>query len=85
MALGLELAAAIRSREVSSREVVHSVLGRLGAVNPVINAVTVLLADQALAAADAADALVKREDLCLGAAEVIEAQLAVPTPVDPVR
>ena len=28
--------------------------------NPVINAVTVLLADQALTAADAADALVKR-------------------------
>jgi len=33
------------------------VLGRLDAVNPVINAATVLLADQALTAADA---LVKR-------------------------
>jgi amidase len=81
----VELAAAIRSREVSSREAVRSVLGRLDAVNPVINAVTVLLADQALTAADAADALVKREDLCLEAAEVIEAQLGLPTPVDPVR
>jgi len=56
----VELAAAIRSRKVSSREAVRSVLGRLDAVNPVINAVTVLLADQALAAADAAGALVKR-------------------------
>ena len=45
----VELAAAIRSRKVSSREAVRSVLGRLDAVNPVINAVTVLLADQALA------------------------------------
>ena len=41
----VELAAAIRSRKVSSREAVRSVLGRLDAVNPVINAVTVLLAD----------------------------------------
>jgi len=56
----VELAAAIRSRKVSSREAVRSVLGRLDAVNPVINAVTVLLADPALAAADVADALVKR-------------------------
>jgi amidase len=56
----VELAAAIRSRKISSREAVRSVLGRLDAVNPVINAVTVLLADQALAAADAADARVKR-------------------------
>jgi len=53
----VELAAAIRSRKVSSREAVRSVLGRLDAVNPVINAATVLLADQALTAADA---LVKR-------------------------
>lgn len=58
----VELAAAIRSRKISSREAVQSVLGRLDAVNPALNAVTVVLADQALAAADAADALVKRGD-----------------------
>jgi len=56
----VELAAAIRSRKISSREAVQSVLGRLDAVNPAINAVTVVLADQALAAADAADVLVKQ-------------------------
>src|SRR4030095_3550210 len=56
----VELAAAIRSRQISSREAARSVLGRLDAVNPIINAVTVLSADQALAAADAADALVSR-------------------------
>jgi Asp-tRNA(Asn)/Glu-tRNA(Gln) amidotransferase A subunit family amidase len=58
----VELAAAIRTRKVSSRETTQSVLGRLDAVNPAINAVTVVLADQALAAADAADAAVKRDE-----------------------
>jgi len=58
----VELAAAIRTRRVSSREAVRSVLERLEAANPAINAVTVVLAGQALAAADAADAAVKRGD-----------------------
>ncbi len=56
----VELAAAIRTRKVSSREAVQSVLERLEAVNPAINAVTVVLGDPALADADAADAAVKR-------------------------
>jgi amidase len=56
----VDLAAAIRTRKISSREAAQSVLGRLEAVNPAINAVTVVLADEALAAADAADAAVKR-------------------------
>ena len=56
----VELAAAIRTRKASSREAVRAVLERLEAVNPAINAVTVVLAEQALAAADAADAPVKR-------------------------
>ena len=55
-----ELATAIRTRKISSREAVQAVLQRLDAVNPALNAVTVLLADQALAAADRADAAVKR-------------------------
>ena len=45
----------IRSREVSSREVVQSHLGRIDAVNGEVNAVTLVLADEALAAADDAD------------------------------
>lgn len=56
----VELAAAIRTRKVSSREAVQSVLERLEAVNPAINAVTVVLAEPGLADADAADAAVKR-------------------------
>jgi amidase len=56
----IELAAAIRTGAISSREAVQSVLGRLDAVNPALNAVTVLLADAALAAADRADAGVRR-------------------------
>ncbi len=56
----VELAAAIRMRTISSREAVQSVLERLEAVNPAINAVTVVLGAPALAAADAADAAVKR-------------------------
>lgn len=51
-----ELAEAIRAKQVSSREVVQAHLDRIAAVNPRVNAVTVVLADEALAAADAADA-----------------------------
>ena len=60
------LAAAIRTRRISSREATRAVLDRLATVNPSLNAVTVLLADQALAAADRADAAVRRGD-ALGA------------------
>lgn len=50
-----ELAKLIRDREVSSREVVQAHLDRIDAVNGVVNAVTVTLAESALAAADDAD------------------------------
>ena len=50
-----DLAAMIRARQVSSREVVEAHLGRIEAINPTLNAITVVLAEQALAAADAAD------------------------------
>jgi len=50
-----ELAGMIRAKEVSSREVVEAHLARIEAVNPAVNAVTVVLAETALAAADAAD------------------------------
>src|SRR3954451_17849462 len=48
-------AAAIRAGELSSREVVTAHLERIEAVNPVVNALRVVLAEQALAAADEAD------------------------------
>ena len=59
----VELATAIRTRKISSREAVQSVLQRLDAVNPALNAVTVLLADQALVTADRADAALKRGEV----------------------
>ncbi|SHW91140.1 amidase [Mycobacteroides abscessus subsp. abscessus] len=50
------LAALIASRQVSSREVVQAHLDRIAEVNPKINAIVTLLADEALRGADAADA-----------------------------
>jgi amidase len=59
-----ELAEAIRNKAVTSREVVEQHLSRIEAVNPAVNAVTVVLADQARSAADAADrAVADGEDL----------------------
>jgi amidase len=51
----VELAAMIRDREVSSRDVVQAHLDRVAAVNPQLNAIVRLLPEEALAAADAAD------------------------------
>ncbi|MGZ4179522.1 MAG: amidase [Solirubrobacteraceae bacterium] len=50
-----ELAEAIRSREASCREVTEAHLRRIEAVNPSINAVVIVLAEQALQAAQVAD------------------------------
>jgi amidase len=50
-----DLAQAIRKRQISSREAVMSCLVRLEEVNPRVNAVVDLLADEALVAADRAD------------------------------
>ena len=50
-----ELATLIRTKKVSSREVVQAHLDRIAAVNPKINAIVTLLADDALKGADAAD------------------------------
>jgi amidase len=55
-------AAAIRARKISSREAVTAALARLDAVNSAINAIAETLADEALAAADLADAGLKRGD-----------------------
>jgi amidase len=50
-----ELAEVIRSRQASSQEVIEAHLRRLEAVNPSINAVVIVLAEQALEAAKVAD------------------------------
>jgi amidase len=57
-----DLARAIRAREISSREAVEGCLARIEAVNPRINAIVDLMADEALTAADRADAAVKQGD-----------------------
>jgi len=59
----VETAALIRHGQVSSREAVKSALDRTRAVNPAVNAVVRLLEEEALAAADAADAARARGEL----------------------
>jgi amidase len=57
-----ELGTAIRDHVVSSREAVEAHLARIESVNPVVNAVTATLTDEALAAADEADAAIARDE-----------------------
>lgn len=57
-----ELAAVIKSKQASSREVIAAHLDRIEAVNPHVNAVTIVLGDRALEAANAADAAVVAGD-----------------------
>ena len=58
------LAHAIRDKQVSSQEVVEAYLKRIEAVNPQLNAVVQLTADEALAQARQADAaLARKEDI----------------------
>lgn len=52
----------IRFKQVSTREVVETALSRLAAVNPHVNAVVEILADEALSAADQADAHLAKGD-----------------------
>ncbi|MGL3213943.1 amidase [Bradyrhizobium sp. BR 1433] len=55
----VDLARAIATRAISSREAVRSSLDRIAEVNPALNAIVAVLGDEALVAADAADAAVK--------------------------
>ena len=50
-----EMAARIRSRELSAREVLEAHLSRIERVNPQVNAIVTLVADRARAQAAAAD------------------------------
>ncbi|RBO86525.1 amidase [Nocardia puris] len=61
-----ELARMIRSGEVSSTEVIEAHLARIDAVNPELNAVVVVLAEEALAAAKEADRRIAAGDADLG-------------------
>lgn len=54
-----DLALEIRSRRVTSREVLEAHLQRVATINPQVNAITEVLAAEARAAADAADATLK--------------------------
>jgi aspartyl-tRNA(Asn)/glutamyl-tRNA(Gln) amidotransferase subunit A len=54
-----ELAALIRTKQISSREVVQAHLDRIALVNTKVNAIVTLLANDALKGADAADKAVK--------------------------
>ena len=51
----VELAARIRARQVSAHEATASVLARIAEVNPRINALAEVMAEEAMVAADAAD------------------------------
>ena len=57
------LADGVRAGAVRSRDAVQSCLARVQAVNPVLNAVVEVLEREALAAADAADAAVRRGEV----------------------
>jgi amidase len=54
-----DLARGIRTRQISSREAVESCLARIDAVNPRLNALVEVSREEALAAADRADATVR--------------------------
>src|SRR5690349_17345565 len=52
----VRLAALVRDREASSREIVQAHLDRIAEINPAVNAITAVLAESALAAAVRVDA-----------------------------
>jgi amidase len=56
-----DLARAIRTRRISSREAVTSCLERIDRVNPTLNALVEVSRDEALDAADAADRAVRAQ------------------------
>ena len=56
-----ELAELIRSKKVSSKEVIEAHLARIEEVNPQVNAVTLILGESALIEAEKADASSEEE------------------------
>src|SRR5688500_9778646 len=53
----IELARLLRNKEISAREVVSAHLGQIERVNPRVNAIVTLVAEQALAEADRLDTI----------------------------
>lgn len=74
-----ELAGLIRTRQVSSREVVESHVVRMEAVNPNLNAVVLSLADEALDAAAEADGAITKGEHNIGPLHGVPATTKVNT------
>src|SRR5690606_31200437 len=72
----MEIAGAVREKRVSCLEVVESCLGRIGAVNPAVNAIVDLMDAQARPAAVEADKAVARGD-SLGPLHVVPVTIKV--------
>jgi Asp-tRNA(Asn)/Glu-tRNA(Gln) amidotransferase A subunit family amidase len=77
-----ELAELIRKKDVSSREVVESHLNRIEAVNPAVSVPMGVHDGLPLGVQVYADRW--REDLCLAAAQLIEDEVGLICPIDPV-
>ena len=54
------IARSVANRETSAREVVESHLARIASINPVLNAIVTVMAEEALTAADGADRAIAR-------------------------
>ena len=59
----IELARLLRDKEISAREVLSAHLQQIERVNSKVNAIVTLVAEQALAEADRADAAIMRGDV----------------------
>ena len=77
------LRAALRSRELSSRELVGALLDRIARVNPAVNAFVTVLGEQALEQATLADQQTAKSDGRLQIACHYAAGAAVLTPRQP--
>ncbi len=80
-----DLAAAIRTRRVSPREVADAVLAQIDRINPMVNAFVTVVADQARAAARDAEALVMRSPEKLGLLHGIPVSFKDVTPTKDIR
>lgn len=82
----LEIAQAVRHKEISCREVIQAHLRRIEAVNPKVNAITVVLREEALRLAEEADQKlaqgVEVGPLC-GVPMTIKENIGTLTPIDP--